>query len=77
MPWMLSTQTRRTSRTLSSETFRTLRRSVGSRSITENGVKDLVMFLEALTDEAARDLCDEVPATVPSGLVVDDPCLGG
>jgi hypothetical protein len=38
---------------------------------------DLVRFMEALTDDRARDLCDEVPAAVPSGLPVADPCLGG
>jgi cytochrome c peroxidase len=35
----------------------------------------LVRFLEALTDDSARDLCDEVPDAVPSGLSIDDPCL--
>ena len=32
-------------------------------------------FMLALTDDTARDLCSEVPAVVPSGLLVEDPCI--
>jgi cytochrome c peroxidase len=43
--------------------------------IADTDIPDLVAFLEALTDDSARDLCDEVPVRVPSELPVDDPCL--
>lgn len=35
----------------------------------------LTDFMIALTDESARDMCDEVPSSVPSGLSIDDPCV--
>jgi hypothetical protein len=34
-------------------------------------VDDLVAFMKALTDDDARDLHDLIPATVPSGIPVD------
>ena len=49
--------------------------AMASASIPEAAVPALVAFMEALTDERARDLCAEVPDAVPSGLPVDDPCL--
>lgn len=39
--------------------------------ITPADVPDLVAFLHALTDDAARDMNHLIPATVPSGLPVD------
>lgn len=40
-------------------------------TITDAEVDDIVAFLGALTDPAAIDLSDEVPASVPSGLPID------
>lgn len=47
-------------------------RLVGPLDLTDGEIDDLVAFLEALTDPAARDLGALVPATVPSGLPVRD-----
>ncbi len=38
----------------------------------ESRVDEVVAFMGALTDPASLDLLDRVPATVPSGLTVDD-----
>lgn len=40
-------------------------------NITDNEVDDIVAFLNALTDPAAVDLSNEVPASVPSGIPID------
>jgi cytochrome c peroxidase len=40
--------------------------------LTEDELRDLVAFLKALTDPAARDLSSLIPATVPSGLPVQE-----
>src|SRR5207249_2116671 len=39
--------------------------------LTDAEQRDLVAFLKALTDPAARDLTSLIPATVPSGLPVE------
>jgi cytochrome c peroxidase len=39
--------------------------------LTDDELKDLVAFLEALTDPASEDLTHEIPDEVPSGLPVD------
>src|SRR5256714_728609 len=44
-----------------------LRPSLG---LTDDEIRDLVAFLQSLTDPSARDLSALVPATVPSGLPV-------
>ena len=41
-------------------------------SLSAADVNDLVAFLEALTDETARDVTAAEPARVPSGLPIDD-----
>ncbi len=41
-------------------------------ALTDGEVGDLVAFLESLTDPRARDLSNEVPGSVPSGLPVED-----
>jgi cytochrome c peroxidase len=41
-------------------------------ALTNEEVGDIVAFLRALTDPAARDLSGVIPANVPSGLPVDD-----
>jgi cytochrome c peroxidase len=38
--------------------------------LTDTEIGELVAFLRALTDPAARDLSSAVPANVPSGLPV-------
>jgi cytochrome c peroxidase len=40
--------------------------------LTEDELRDLVSFLKSLTDPSARDLRSLIPATVPSGLPVQD-----
>ena len=40
--------------------------------LTNEEVGDIVAFLRALTDPAARDLSGVIPASVPSGLPVAD-----
>ncbi len=40
-------------------------------TINDADVDDIVAFLGALTDPAAADLSNEVPASVPSGLPID------
>ncbi len=42
------------------------------RELTGEELSDLIAFLKSLTDPASRDLSDEVPARVPSGLPVED-----
>ena len=41
-------------------------------ALSDGEVRDLVAFLEALTDPRSRDRRDLIPARVPSGLAVDD-----
>ncbi|MEO1225621.1 MAG: cytochrome c peroxidase [Pseudomonadota bacterium] len=42
-----------------------------ARQLSDAEVADLLAFLEALTDPAARDLSDLIPDRVPSGLPID------
>ena len=50
----------------------TLSPILGAIDVAPDEVPLLVDFMEALTDEHSLDLADKVPATVPSGLPVDE-----
>jgi hypothetical protein len=40
--------------------------------LTDDQVTELIVFLQALTSPSAIDLSGNIPASVPSGLPVDD-----
>ena len=42
------------------------------RSLSENDIQDVMAFLETLTDPAVLELSSNIPATVPSGLPVEN-----
>lgn len=54
------------------EVLQTMSDDTSPLDLDETEIQDLVAFLKALTDPAARDMTSLIPSSVPSGLILED-----